>query len=643
MTISILFWLALVLPGYALARRVMPEMVDDKGPLQTFAVSTLGALALLSPVSIIGYAAGLPLIIPTAWALLLIAAGCIDLTRASAWRHLLYALSRGATLELIPVGAVVLLSLAVGAHMEGDAVVHLARIRQLVDTGLTNTDPFCTGDTFFPIYHTNILYVLYAIPTQLGVPDHFTPWFASIFWGNLFVASSIYTLARTIWGSVFPAMIATLYMLVAQQYAPFIAYPNQIAPHALLPIFLALVVHTTTAEKPTVRHAIILGVTACVIGQVHGLYAGFALLVALPPLAWAAFRNFCAGEKRPTALILCAAALLPALAFPAVTEYSRRAYGPPKPEQAQAAPAHDSGMFGFKTPQNYIEIGAGMVVRDPFKGFGSRGGWRYAALALGAFLGYRSKRRRESLSYVLAVGAVLAVFFIPPITTAALAVLREGWVIDRLMRIPAVALAVLAAGGLACALEPKLKFWWARSGVSLAIIILALFAAPGRAASDDSKAFPSRADRWQQFYKDATTSAEQSGVIDSPYLLEMYRQRRAALIEHLAPGETVLADPMSGMFLTAAADCRIIAPVHASLGVPDLRERMQDLTLLMTPGVPWEQRLIALRKYNIRHVSFVGRLPATEYAQHADPDSRIRIPADLRIKPFVDLVVIDPR
>jgi hypothetical protein len=642
MTISILFWLSFALPGYALARRVLPDMVHEQGPLQTLAISTLAALVLLSPVSIIGYIFELPLIIATGWSVVLIAAALVDLTHTRTWGTLLRDLRTGAAPELILLAIVAFLSLGVGAAMEGDAVVHLARIRQIIDSGLTNTDPFCTGNTFFPIYHTNLLHVLYAIPAQLGAPDHFTPWFASLFWANLFIASGIYTLARTIWGSTFPAMVAVLYMLVAQHYAPFIAYPNQIAPHALLPIFLALVVRTCTAEKVTLRHAIVLAAAACVIGQVHGLYAGFALVVAFPPLVWTGFKAWRADKKRPAPIVLCALALLPALAFPAVTEYSRRAYGPPKPEQAQSdlAQSVDPGMFGFETPQNYKEIGAGMVVRDPFKGFGARGGWRYGALALGAILGLRSKRRRETAVYALAVTGVLAIYFGPPITTAALAILREGWVIDRLMRVPAVALAVLAAGGLAYMLEPKLNFWWARSGVSLFVMFLALIAAPGRAQTADQRAVSSRAERWNNFFKDATTTAEQAKQVDNRYFLDMYRKRREIFSTLFSPGETVLAHPISGMFLVAAADCRIIAPVHASLGVRDLRQRKQDLAQLMTPGIAWEQREQIMRKYDISHISLVALPSAGDYLQRAAIHGAERsiYPPENPRNPFIDIL-----
>lgn len=642
MAVSIILWLALLLPGYALARRVLPEMVTEKGPLQTFAISTLGALALLSPASIIGYALGLPLFVIAGYCVALIVVGALLITKWRQWNQFARDFRAGAGVELIPIGVVALLSLGVGSSMEGDAVVHLARIRQLIDSGLTNADPFCSGDTFFPIYHTNILHVLYALPAQLGAQDYFVSWFAAIFWGNLFIASGVYTLARAVWGSVWPAMVATLYMLVAQHYAPFIAYPNQIAPHALLPIFLALLIHALSGDKPTIRDALVLGATACIIGQVHGLYAGFALLVALPPLLWFAFALFRKSKHFPATHALCIAALLPALAFPAITEYTRRAYAPPplteaqRDAQTQTPKPAGKRMFGFATPVNYTDLPGGMVIRDPFKGFGSRGGWRYAALVVGALILWRSPRRREGTVYLLAVGGVFAVFFVPPITTAALGILREGWVIDRLMRVPAVALAVLGAGGLAHLLLPRLHFWWARAGVAALIMLLATIAAPGREATEDLRAVSSRADRWSNFFSQALGGRPESNRRANREFIEVYRKRREVYSHMLAPGETILAHPMSGMFICAVADCRIIAPVHASLGVPDLRQRKQDLRLLLSPGIDWAQRERLLREYSISRVSLLGVPTAGEYLQRAK--SRIIYPPDDPQRRFIDII-----
>ena len=48
------FWLALWLPGHAVVRRWLPEMLQG-GLLSTVALSYLASFALLSPISLIGY------------------------------------------------------------------------------------------------------------------------------------------------------------------------------------------------------------------------------------------------------------------------------------------------------------------------------------------------------------------------------------------------------------------------------------------------------------------------------------------------------------------------------------------------------------------------------------------------------------
>ena len=160
----LLFWLALLLPGAAVARRLIPQELRG-GVLPSMAVSWMTTFVVLAPVLIVGYLARVPTAPMAALLAVFIMWGAIDLLRARAWVG-----TRHAVVAIIGIaGAVVLIDLVlaerVGAILNNDARVHIARIRFLVEHGLSNGDPFIQGPVEFPypIYHTNILHALHAI------------------------------------------------------------------------------------------------------------------------------------------------------------------------------------------------------------------------------------------------------------------------------------------------------------------------------------------------------------------------------------------------------------------------------------------------------------------------------------------------
>ena len=71
-----------------------------------------------------------------------IVAGLEELIRRGWWRDLGRLLLAGVCVEMLIVAGDMVLGARVGAYTGGDATLHVARIRFLLDNGLSNIDPY---------------------------------------------------------------------------------------------------------------------------------------------------------------------------------------------------------------------------------------------------------------------------------------------------------------------------------------------------------------------------------------------------------------------------------------------------------------------------------------------------------------------
>ena len=161
------WWAVLWLPGHAIARRVSRND-QGGGALAHVALGYLYSFALLTPVSVVGYALGWPIAVLTAAVVLATLAGAVDLARTRFWQRP----RSWSWLDVAWLAAlVVIVDLAFGAyaggHTAGDARLHVARVRVLLDHGFNNWDPYFADHPFSRVYHTNLYHALIAAGAQL--------------------------------------------------------------------------------------------------------------------------------------------------------------------------------------------------------------------------------------------------------------------------------------------------------------------------------------------------------------------------------------------------------------------------------------------------------------------------------------------
>ena len=558
--------------------------------LGAISLSYLFSLALLSPVSILCYVLRAPLAVFSAACVLGVVLAAIDLSLQKGWRPLGKLFLAALGVELTIVALDMALGARTGAFFAGDAKVHLARIRFLLDHGFSNDDPYVSVRYFFPIYHTSLHHALYAACCQITRQDIFGVWFVSIVWAKLVAASGLYYLAWTIFDRQWPAWIAAMACIGHRGPVNFLMYPNQLAPYWLLPLAIAFALHACRSDVSW-RTAVKLAAVSLVLGQMHGLYVLFAIVVTAPQIAGAAIAALVQG-RRALAIprIACLAALALGLPFIVVSKLGNAASEEKLPVQKKEISDKD---------RYFVERDDGSYIRDPASALTLLGGgtWGSLVVGVGVLIGLGGRRRREVLIFLVGPGVVAVMLYTPPICTAILKAVHEAWVLERIEFIFSIALLVLAAPSIAFWIEPKIRFRPIRSLTSAAAV---LFIIP----------FADHQDPWT--WRQTLSLAQRSADARFEPLRE-FRELGSFVRTNVPPGSTILAAYDFGMDLAMFADCRIVASASASNGVADWGQRRRDLQILLGGDTPWDLRRELMRKYSARY--FFPPRPPIEWAR----------------------------
>lgn len=573
MYVSLLVWLGLVLPGYVVVRGLSADDLKS-GLLGVVGLSYLATFALLSPVSIGCYLSHAPVWVFSVACVLAILGGAIEITRQGWWRQAGKLVVGGATIELLIVVVDMVMGARIGALTEGDAVVHLTRVRHLLDHGFSNYDPFVAERHFFPVYHTNLLHGLYATCAQLTRVHHLSVWFASLPWGKLLVASGCYYMVWCVYGRRWVGWVAAVFAVGCFGPTTFVIYPNKLAPLWIGALMIGFVVQACRSPC-TWRSCIKLAAASLVIGQVHSLYGAFTGIALGPTLCVIAAVRFFRRAPDRWRVTACVVALGAALPFVLV---SKIAMDRAKSASAAVRAAEPETNTPEATDQRWVTMG-------PRSGWGTVRDPRAAFLAAGIVAAFIGSRRKQAAILLAITGTTAMIFYVPPLCSAAVHVLGERWILSRMGFVLLLGFVGLVPASFAFLVEPKTRTWWMRAVVSVVALLLAL-------------PFPQRRPEytWANYW--AKTTAPRK---ERESYLEMTEVMMAALDKHIPRGKTVLIDKWEGMVLTMIHDCHIVASKGMGNGIPDLGQRRKDLDLMLAADTPWHTRRSLLRKYDIEY------------------------------------------
>jgi len=608
-----LVWLILPWPGFVALRRFDDGCLRQGLPA-AYAWSALATLILLTPVSIACYLLETSVMVPALWWIALAIAATFFAIRDQIWRSWRPALAGVLGVELL-VLIDAWFAFRHGTHFGGDTSVHLARIRFLVDHGMTNRDPFCAVEYFWPIYHTNIMHTLHAGISAATRTDPFLVWFSSLVWSRIMIVCAVYTLAWSIFRRGWVAWSAALFMLAVNAHSALLTYPNKLAPFVIVPLLLALGVRALR-ERDRWTATMLIAATAVVLGEVHGMYVAFALAFIVPTLligtAWASVRQRAVAWKPLAAA--CAIAI--GSPFPLI---SRQVVADAREQRSAAVESNDDitaqgeddsaandvpEVVGGRGP-HVLTLANGMRVRNPHRGFTAQSR-RPIVLILAAIVVLVALRQRRAAIIILPTLFMSMMLFIPPLCTLAMRILGEEWVLLRAQFLYPIAIACLvptalvitaAAAGrtvppLRRVFEGEAQHVALRFGALLAGLVGVLLGF----AYDNT---------WTRYREEFIAKAMEP--LDDR--MRAYRERRI-LNEHIMslvpPGETLLCPLESSALVCSLADVFVVASRSSSLGVPDLPQRRRDLATMLDVDTPWPERRRLLESYDVRYVLLEG-------------------------------------
>ncbi|MBC03161.1 MAG: hypothetical protein CMJ34_07640 [Phycisphaerae bacterium] len=648
--LPLLFWAMLLVPGYSVARRLMPDELEG-GLLPGLAVSWVTCLGVLAPFIVIGYLIGVPIWIPVVLVAAFVLWGCFDIASSGVWRKVGRLLLASVCIELVLLGIEFVFSVRHGSILAADARVHLARIRFLFDHGLTNLDPFVGDGNPYPIYHTNIHHAMFAVGSRIVGVDPVTFWFGSLAVSKMMIASGMAYLAWAVLGGRWAAWIVAVMVLVNRGPVTFSLYPNQLAPWFLLPVFLGVLSRVLAAawrapDLPWWSRLPRLAGISVVIGMFHPLYAGFAVVVGVPVLlvvaGWRLVR------RRPgaaTALVAFVVLVGCAMPFPFagklmtvrdrevaadVNEVRRKIaggragveiddvvsiqghlddLGVETAKVSSEAPTVDQREKRLlKASDGWVNHQWGdrlMLSRELGRGFtgayqrGYLKAWRVWFLVLGGGLAILLAHRREAWYLMGAILVIQAVVLVPPLATAALRFLGAQWMLQRFETLSFVFFLPLSIPAIAAVIEGRLR--GRLSGLRfgfladrLVLAMLTLVAIPvSMAHASHRKPYD-----WEYYWN----------RVSAPLRYRHGREYRGLMRvqefmqENIPAGSVVAVDPFTGTRLKMLHDIRMVASERSSTGVVDGGSRRIHLDLMFDLDTEEESRAELFRRYGVTHV-----------------------------------------
>lgn len=569
-----LFWLALLAPGYAAVRLVCKDDIKS-GLLGTVALSYMAVFALLSPVSILCYLLELPLAVLSGACLLACFGGLFLITMRRWWRDIGGLMLAAASVELLILIIDAVMGARAGGYLAGgDVRLHLARVRFLIDHGISNLDPYTAEACFLPIYHTNILHALYAACSQLTGVDYLGVWYATLPWAKVVTAGGIYYLAWRVFDRQWVAWALALFTAAWLAPATYLLYPNKLAPHWLIPMMLGFTVEA--CGRCDRRTALKLAVGSLLLGQVHALYAIFVGIAVGPALAMTWVARWIRRRADRWRVAACLAALFVGAPFVLIAHFGRE-----RAERAQPPPIEQT--------QKFNHLDNGWAILNPPWLRGGQGKVHVALLALGTAAALACRRREQTGMLVGITGTLIAILFIPPVCSAAIRVLGKEWIVARLGSILLTALLVLALGGICYWIADWVRRKWLRALISIAIVFAGAQFVEGKEPHD-----------WSTYLRIVKAPAE-----ERHHLMNGMRTFSEFCRQSIPAGETVLADGPTQTWLVMLHDCYVVA-VGLGGGVTNLAERQADLQAMLERETPWPVRRSLLRKYDIQYFMVYG-------------------------------------
>jgi hypothetical protein len=613
------------------------------------------------------YAVGAPVAVFSAAFVLSVLLGLADCLRVRADRELRAALARENAL----------------AYFTGDATFHLGRVRVLLDHGFTNRDIYLAEYHFQHIYHTNLLFPIYAAASQLTGQSYLAIWFHSQVFAKLLVAAGHYVLGYAVTRRKLPAWLLALTVITANAGESYTTYPNTVAVGWLLPMQLAAA-FTLLTRRASLRYVAVVAACSFVTAQVHALYAVYAGLALGPGVAVLGVAPVSRGRRGLIALgllgALAAAPFLavsqfafkpklhvgsndaseaaspippPSAAAPSATNPAQPVLGPEEPpDPPKWLPEVDKGKPIIPTPA--VAMGGGHLEKSleldsravqvwmaPEK-MGGKGfvalGFIGFALAIAIAFAWAETREQCLTLMAAALGAVTlaVILFWPPATTLAVALLDQPFTVARLSTVLSSLLLLGIALGLGALVQLVRVRVERRDRASRPLRRSALFGVKALVLLLAVAAATRLTGHAPVFFNEVVDAALRPREVRYA-TLDMLEARRAMLRRVVPPGTTILTTARFARSVVMLCDCYVIIADRGHTYISFARDRREQLVRMNAPMTPWPERRTLIQRYGLKLVVFESRHLARLYRWSHEHGSVIGTAAGLEVVQLRDL------
>lgn len=601
------FWAFLFLPGYAfIVRRARPLLAA--GLLATIAYAYVASFVMLAPVSLLCYAFGAKLSVFSSALVLLVLAACVVLARSQGFWEFRRQLRGEPIVAWLLLFGLLCLQARLGGWLDGDATFHIGRMRVLLEHGFTNRDIYLSEYHFQRIYHSNLLFPVYASAARLTHKEYLEAWFYSEAWAKLLIAAGHYVLGYTLTQRRSTGYLLAVCMITLNAGETYALYPNTLCVGWLLPMMLAL--GWKTLSQPTRSGALWMTAIAFVLAQVHALYAVYAGLVLGPLLALA----WLVPQSKPQRVLRTFVLLsfIVAVPFVLVSSVGLRdepelSSAPAVEELEQPAPAPRSGIVNNADPRvraaPAIAAGGGHLEKmlySPEEGVfvfkpEYMGGERFVIaglLGLALALLLATDRRLPFAGALLASLMLAGLLFTERGTGWALLLLHTPFVVARLSTIltSLLVLGLCASATLLLERVPQLRL---RRAAEVVVLVVA-FLISTRTLGHAPKTF-------QEHVRAAIARRSERHAALRALL------KRRKLLRELPRGTTVLTTARFARQVVMLRDCYVIAADRGHTAILGIDRRRRDLVFMNAELTPWDVRKRLIESYDLHWVTFERR------------------------------------
>jgi len=630
--LPLLCWLALIAPGVAVLRRCAPAALGG-GAAAALGVGWLAAFAVLAPCLVVAYLLRAPISLVAILAALVVVWGVLDVMRHASWRGVVRSVPPVMLLAAAVVVLDAVLAERVGAILDNDARVHVARIRFILDHGCSNSDPFvrATGEFPYPLYHTNLLHALHACIAWITGLDPLEVWFGSLGASRLMIAGAAAWTAWSLLGGRWAPWVAAVLAVLSRSVVDFTLYPNQLAPWFAVPMTVGGVAMVLAWDVSARRAIVVCALANLVVAMMHPLYAGFVLVMLVPVLgAVAVTRSVRHVGKRSTpvacvvGLVLAAAPML--VAVKSMTAGPGRAADVASASdwewnhwksQETASPATSAGagtpdalgrarrtaihrQDGFTLTRDDNRL---LIARNWGRGFtggwGGVVGWRLWTAMAATLLALAVLGRPQTLVALGAIVVVLTVMTVPILCTSAIGFLGAQWMILRFEALAAIVWGTLALPGLAAWCERCIgSRRFVAVPVGLGVTALSIWVG----AANAGQGTWDRVDRW--WHRAMASEGTRRGAAFEGLMANR------AWMERCMPKDGVVAcGRLTGTWAAMLWGPRLVCSERSSTGVPSATTRVLHVAEMLDERTDEDRRAELFRHYGVTHVLVGGSAP----------------------------------